>query len=128
MFGVPGDTSLGWERLRGKGVRASTRRPDDQMSKRYGEPIDVEAPEGAIEAFWWRGKRYSVREVLCRWREAGGWWQGDGDGAERPWQAGEDREIYRIDATPATNGLAPGVYEIARDLRRGSWTLFRVWD
>ncbi|HEX9712633.1 MAG TPA: DUF6504 family protein [Actinomycetota bacterium] len=97
------------------------------MSKRYGEPIDVEAPEGAIEAFWWRGKRYGVREVLCRWREAGGWWEAD-DAGERPWRAGEEREIYRIDATPATNGLAPGVYEIARDLRTGAWTLFRVWD
>lgn len=94
------------------------------MSKRYQEPIDVEAPEGMLEAFWWRGKRYGVREVLCRWREAGGWWeQGD-----KPWSSGEAREIYRIAAAPATNGLAPGVYEIARDLRSGAWILFRVWD
>jgi len=97
------------------------------MSKRYGEPIDVEAPEGMVEAFWWRGKRYGVRQILCRWREAGGWWEASG-AEERPWLAGDAREIYRIDAVPATNGLAPGVYEIARDLRSGSWTLFRVWD
>lgn len=94
------------------------------MSKRYQEPIDVEAPEGMLEAFWWRGKRYGVREVLCRWREAGGWWEQ----SDKPWSSGEAREIYRIAAVPATNGLAPGVYEIARDLRSGAWSLFRVWD
>jgi len=97
------------------------------VSKRYGEPIDVEAPEGAVEAFWWRGKRYQVRQVLCRWRETGGWWQTSGE-QEQPWLSGDAREIVRLDAVPITNGLAPGTYEIARDLRSGAWTLFRVLD
>lgn len=96
------------------------------MSKRYAEPIEVEAPEGSVEAFWWRGKRYAVRQVLCRWREAGGWWDDPSD--SHPWAAGDAREVVRIDAVPMTNGLAPGTYEIARDLRTGSWSLFRVWD
>jgi hypothetical protein len=96
------------------------------MSKRYEDPIDVEAPEGTLEAFWWRGKRYSVRQVLCRWREAGGWENG-GD-STKPWLAGDAHEIWRIDAQPATNGLAPGTYELSHDLRGGGWTLFRVWD
>jgi hypothetical protein len=97
------------------------------MSKRYGEPIDVEAPEGSIEAFWWRGKRYQVRQVLCRWREAGGWWTSNGE-EDRPWLSGDAREIVRLDAVPTTNGLAPGTYELARDLQNGAWTLFRIWD
>jgi uncharacterized protein DUF6504 len=97
------------------------------MSKRYGEPIEVEAPEGSVEAFWWRGKRYHVRQVLCRWREASGWWQAAAD-VDKPWLAGEEREIIRLDAVPISNGLAPGTYELARDLRAGTWTLFRVWD
>ena len=95
------------------------------MTKRYGEAIEVEVPDGSVEAFWWRGKRYQVREVICRWRESGGWWL---DADAKPWSAGDEREIYRIDTAPTTNGLAAGVYEIARDLRTGSWTLCRVWD
>ena len=97
------------------------------MSKRYGEPIEVEAPDGPVEAFRWRGKRYLVRQVLCRWRETGGWWASPEEGTP-PWAAGEALEILRIDTYPTTNGLAAGVYEIARDLRDGRWTLFRVWD
>lgn len=97
------------------------------MSKRYGEPIQVEAPEGSIEAFWWRGKRYAVRQIHGRWRETGGWWEAGGE-THQPWTAGDAREIVRLDAVPMTNGLRPGTYEIARDLRSGAWTLFRVWD
>ncbi|MFN2613464.1 MAG: DUF6504 family protein [Actinomycetota bacterium] len=94
------------------------------MSKRYGEPIQVEAPEGTIEAFWWRGKRYTVRQIHARWRETGGWWDAAGETAQ-PWAAGDAREIVRIDAG---NGSGAGTYEIARDLRDGVWTLARVWD
>ena len=97
------------------------------MSKRYEEPIDVEATDGSVEAFSWRGKRYKVRRVLGRWREAGGWWHADDD-ADRPWLSGDAREIVRIDAISVTSGRGSGTYEIARDLRNGSWTLFRVLD
>ena len=95
------------------------------MSKRYGEPIEVEASNGSVEAFWWRGKRYQVRRVLGRWREAGGWWRSSGD-EDRPWVTGDAREIVRIDAL--AGGRSTGTYEIARDLRNGSWMLFRVLD
>jgi len=97
------------------------------MSKRYGETIEVETSGSSVEAFWWRGRRYQVRRVLSRWRETGGWWRASGE-TEKPWLAGDAREIIRLDAVPTTNGLAPGTYEIARDLRAGTWTLFRVWD
>ena len=108
------------------------------MSKRYEEPAEVEAPEGPIEAFWWRGKRYYVRQILCRWREAGGWWETSEDtrvgGRDlssnhvQPWTRGDAREIWRVDAQPETNGLPPGTYELSHDLRRGTWSLFRIWD
>jgi hypothetical protein len=97
------------------------------MSKRYEEPANVEAPEGTIEAFWWRGRRYSVRQVLCRWREASGWWESTGDTAQ-PWARGDAREIWRVDAQPEANGSPSGTYELSHDLRRGTWSLFRVWD
>ncbi|HJT36796.1 MAG TPA: DUF6504 family protein [Actinomycetota bacterium] len=97
------------------------------MSKRYREPIDVEATDGSVEAFRWRGKSYRVRRVLARWREAGGWWSAQSD-ADRPWLSGDAREIVRIDAVSTTSSRAPGTYEIARDLRDGTWTLFRILD
>ncbi len=93
------------------------------MSKRYTDPIDVEAPKGSVEAFWWRGKRYQVRRVLTRWRESGGWWEKGAE--EKPWLAGDAREVVRLEAG---NGRAAGTYEIARDLRAGTWTMFRVLD
>jgi len=111
---------------RGGRARRMIARPAS-MSTRYEEPIDVEATDGSVDAFWWRGKRYQVRQVLCRWREAGGWWTSTED-ADRPWLSGDAREIIRIDAVPITSGRAPGTYEIARDLRNGAWTLFRVLD
>ncbi len=97
------------------------------LSKRYAEPVFVEAPDGMLEAFAWRGKRYLVRQILCRWREASDWWE-PGSEAAKPWARGESREIWRIDAQPETNGLPPGTYELSRDLRSGAWTLYRVWD
>jgi hypothetical protein len=97
------------------------------MSKKYEEPAEIEAPEGPIEAFWWRGKRYFVRQVLCRWREASGWWETTEDTGQ-PWMRGDAREIWRVDAQPETNGLPPGTYELCHDLRRGTWSLFRIWD
>lgn len=98
----------------------------DAMSKRYEEPIEVEAPEGALEAFRWRGRHYRVRQVICRWRETGGWWEASGD-AEKPWLAGDAREIWRIEAQNGAPAHA-GTYELSHDLRRGTWSLFRVWD
>lgn len=165
-----------------------------EMSKRYDEPADVEVDaEAGIEAFWWRGRRYRVRRVLSRWREAGGWWESAADTAQ-PWARGESKEILRVDAFPdpqkgpqgsvsaetprdrvsaetpgagsgrvsaetpggVSGGVAgvttatalfaarsgghhpagrrrvrapvAGTYELSRDLRKGTWTLLRIWD
>ncbi|MGH2830994.1 MAG: DUF6504 family protein, partial [Actinomycetota bacterium] len=69
------------------------------MSKRYEEPADVEAPDGVVAVFWWRGRRYRVGAVLSRWREAGGWWESAADTAQ-PWARGDSKEIWRVDAAP----------------------------
>ena len=91
------------------------------MSKRYAEVVEIETTGGALQAFWWRGKRYTVRRVLGRWREAGGWWTST-TGTDRPWTAGESRELVRVQ----TGG--GGTYELGRDLRSGAWMILRVWD
>lgn len=106
------------------------------MSKRYRETIeDVEvavAGEGPPErsgltasatpphAFRWRGRRYTVTQVLGHWREDEGWWRGaDGE----PLRI-EQTDLWRVSAR---NGEpAAGVYEIAR--RGDEWRLDRVWD
>lgn len=103
------------------------------MSKRYLDTIEIEASSGTIEAFLWRGKRYIVRRVLARWRETGGWWRGSE--TDRPWAGGHAHEIVRVDAVAlgpldprGTARGARGVYEIARDLRSGAWSMRRVLD
>jgi hypothetical protein len=161
-------------------MRVSGRKAWGTMAKRYDEPADVELNiDAGIEAFWWRGRRYRVRRVLSRWREAGGWWESAADTAQ-PWARGESKEILRVDAfpdpqvpervsaetpiagrrsvsaeTPAgrlagvttatalfaarSGGHHPagrrrirapiaGTYELSRDLRKGTWTLLRIWD
>src|SRR5437762_6354484 len=67
MFGFTEGPRARPKRARGKGRRTIAR--PALMSKRYEEPIDVETTDVSVDAFWWRGKRYQVRQVLCRWRE-----------------------------------------------------------
>jgi hypothetical protein len=50
------------------------------MTRLHADPVEVQrhdtglGPEPA--QFLWRGRLYLVREVLARWTEAGGWWEG----------------------------------------------------
>ena len=50
------------------------------MTRLHADPVEVQrhdtglGPEPA--QFLWRGRLYVVREVLARWTEAGGWWEG----------------------------------------------------
>lgn len=50
------------------------------MTRLHADPVEVQrhdtglGPEPA--RFLWRGRLYVVREVLARWTEAGGWWEG----------------------------------------------------
>lgn len=95
------------------------------MSKRYADSIEVESSGGAPRAFRWRGAHYRVRMVSRRWREAGGWWEVP-DGTDKPWAGARAREVVRV--TAARSGGADGMYELARDMRTGAWSMLRVWD
>ena len=92
------------------------------MAKRYQEQVEVEAPDGQIEAFWWRGRRYGVKQILGRWRETGEWWAAE---QASPWAGAETAEFVRIEAAGGARG---GTFELARNLRTGAWSLHRVYD
>ena len=100
------------------------------MAKRYHETVEVEAPDGQIEAFTWRGRRFAVRQVLGRWRETGEWWD---SGSDRPWAGAQTAEILRVDAerSASVGGVVRrdgGTFELRHDLRSGAWSLHRVYD
>ena len=46
------------------------------MSRVRAVPVEVRHRDGEPEQFVLRGRLFAVREVLARWSEAGGWWQG----------------------------------------------------
>jgi hypothetical protein len=104
------------------------------VTKRYEDPIEVAADAldgGAPLTFSWRGRRYDVDQHLGAWREAGGWWTGEGR---------RDRDYHRVLARPhdalATGDLdadgflrsAGAVYDVYLDRAAGGWRLARVWD
>ncbi|HEX6059026.1 MAG TPA: hypothetical protein VFZ11_08425, partial [Gemmatimonadaceae bacterium] len=53
------------------------------------EPIDVEAPEGAPAALWWRGRRIGVAHADGPERLSGEWWRG-----------GYRRDYWRCEGEP----------------------------
>lgn len=96
------------------------------MSKRYREPIEdvetVSPADPAPLAFRWRGRRYTVTQVLGHWREDAGWWR-DGDG--EPLRI-ERSDLWRVSARNGHASSPEGVYEVVR--RGEQWRLDRVWD
>jgi hypothetical protein len=82
-----------------------------QMAKRYDEDVVVERDAGMPAVFFWRGRRYEVRDVIGRWRIEGRWWED-----------GRDREYWRVEAR---GGVVIDLYE---DRRGGRWHLERLWD
>jgi hypothetical protein len=85
---------------------------------------------GAPTAFRWRGRSYTVLQVLGHWREDAGWWRRP-DGV--PVQL-ERTDLWRVEARwwvgpggKRQNGKPTrGVYELVR--RGEDWRLDRVWD
>ncbi|MGB9886993.1 MAG: DUF6504 family protein [Moorellales bacterium] len=74
-------------------------------------PLRVQAEGGVPRAFWWRGRRYAVAEVLERWRDVGRWWEG-----EAP------RVFFRLQTTGG------GLWELYRELGENSWHLYKIYD
>jgi hypothetical protein len=113
------------------------------MTRLHADPVDVQRQDTGLgpepAQFLWRGRLYLVREVLARWTEAGGWWQGDavrsltsgeaaagGDAAAGCLDDGE-RDWWRVEAG-AGRSAGTGVYDLCFDWSRGSWSLARVLD
>jgi hypothetical protein len=120
------------------GPLASRAPRNEQVAKRYDEPIEVTtdpADHGAPLAFSWRGRRYEIDQRLESWLEAGDWWSYNGRAGMPP-----DREYHRVLARPAgvmatgdidADGFmrsAGAVYDVYRDPARDGWRLARVWD
>ena len=118
------------------------------MTRLHADPVDVQRQDSGLgpepAQFLWRGRLYVVREVLARWTEAGGWWQGDavravtsGDALEQEGvpsaavtAAGVDdreRDWWRVEAG-AGRCAGTGVYDLCFDWSGGGWSLARVLD
>jgi hypothetical protein len=93
------------------------------MARVYGEPVEVQVREdGRPTRFVWRGRLYTVRSVVEYWVVNRNWWQEPVTGPARP-----DLRFWRVEASMGP-GLAPGMYELRRDMAAGTWTLRRVAD
>jgi hypothetical protein len=94
------------------------------------DPDDDPRGAGAPTSFRWRGRPYTVRQVLGHWREDAGWWRAP-DGVPIQLQRAD---LWRVEAGGADGDgrgggggdAAWGVYELVR--KGGAWRLDRVWD
>ena len=96
------------------------------LARRYAAATEVERRDDEPAAFTWHGRRYAVRAVLDHWWETAAWWMADDV------QVGDDeREMWRVEATPAHGGStsrAPAIVELCFTWSTGTWTVERVLD
>ncbi len=95
------------------------------LNRVYGDPIQVWTDDdGKPTRFVWRGRLFTVLDVLEHKQISHEWWRRKG--REDPGaQAG--REFWRVRASPGDD--APhGVYELRCDPGVGDWLLARTWD
>jgi len=84
------------------------------MSGRVDEVIEVMRVAGGGVSFRWRGRVYTVAQVIGRSREAADWWQG-----------GREIRRYRV---WASDGDSEGVFELSTVIPSHEWRLVRVVD
>lgn len=94
------------------------RRGTGEAARAFEEPVEVKVLRGGrtyvVRRGWRRRPGRRVIEVLDRWREVGGWWEGD----RYP-----DRIVFRVLLSGGT------VAELAREKRSaGGWLLVGVVD
>lgn len=92
------------------------------MSRSYAEPAQVRRADELPSEFCWRGRLYSVREVLAHWKEARCWWHEVT--ADR---AVGEREYWRVVAAPG-RAFSAGVYELCLDSTDGRWSIASAYD
>jgi hypothetical protein len=105
--------------------RAATARPGEHsdVSRVYGEPIDVWVRGGKPARFVWRGRLYTVLGVLEHWVVSREWWQQRNPDPGTP----AEHEFWRVEATPGQS-IPAATYELRRDAATDRWLLARVWD
>jgi Family of unknown function (DUF6504) len=90
--------------------RAGPRRAGRDVSRVFGEPVEVWLRDGKPERFVWRGRLYAVLAVLGEGPQVGGQ---------------RDRESWRVEASPARN-VPSAIYELARETATGRWLISRA--
>jgi hypothetical protein len=98
-------------------------REEQGVSRMYGEPAVVWVRDGQPARFVWRGRLYTVREVLDHWVVSSAWWLQRVP--DPPALAG--RECWRVEAATGP-GIPAATYELRHDPATGGWLLARVWD
>jgi len=73
--------------------------------------LQVRVTGGLPRSFRWRGRRYTVRAVLERWKETGRWWEGEAS-----------KFFFRVETTGG------GLWELYFDTGTRTWRLYRVYD
>lgn len=118
------------------------------MRRFHGEPIQVRRGqigdrEGPAQ-FVWRGRLYSVREVLDSWVETGAWWRssaisrihGLAEDSSSPVSTGpvsvaglvdDECEVWRVEAA-AGRESPRGVFDISFAWATGEWLLLGAHD
>lgn len=81
------------------------------MTRIINRPVAVNtSAQGSPMAFTWQGHHRVVR-VLDVWREAGCWWEGEGE-----------RVTYRVITDRG------GMFELTCEPDRGRWLLYKTYD
>lgn len=93
------------------------------MSRTYGEPVNVWVRDGRPARFVWRGRLYTVLEVLEHWVVSREWWKQQNPDPDTP----AERDFWRVAAAPGRN-VPAATYELRHDAATGTWMLVRVWD
>lgn len=110
------------------------------LARRYGHPAADAAVvlrrDDVPVGFEWRGRHYTVTQVLRHWRAVQEWWRARAvthlldtttdDRAPAYLDDGE-QACWRVEARGATTGQV-GVYDLTCDLATGAWTVMRTHD
>lgn len=83
------------------------------MSRLVDQPLDrIEVgPGGRPISFRWRGRLWTVDRTVEVWKDAGCWWEGEGE-----------KVFFRLEVGGTR------LVEIYRDGATGKWFIYRVYD
>ncbi len=88
------------------------------LAKRYNEAVEVYRPANGSPFFMWRGRKYSVLQIINRWELQSGWWRG---------HQAKDQQFFKVTARRAREETV-GIYELCYDQIAKQWRLMRAMD